>query len=164
MNYFKNLTPNEFHKSDESILYVEYDGYEIASSNYFKTCLNKNGTFYLEYNRKCFYLFVPTKHVSTISEMITCSYAVFTTGKHRNNNIPMLEMMFEDFSDSPFRIDISETIMTGMDKAFNNKIFPLKVYSESGKIHEMKVYVRSDKSYTLPHLKPININSFSDVA
>ena len=143
-------------------IYTKCDGNEIIESSYYDSILETKGLFYLQYNRKCFFLFVPTKYISEVEEMKTGSYAVFTTGFDRITRKDSIEIMFEDYSDKPFCLHLAiDLFQFRIDESFDNLKFMMKIHTPIGKVHEVEVYVRSGKTYLLPYLKPIDISNYS---
>lgn len=133
----------------------------VVETNYFESTYNMNDLFYMSYNEKCFQLFIPSLLKEKIKEMKTGKYAVLTLGLNPYFNAEMIELMFEDFTDTPFSIHLSmNQISFKIDKNFNKFKFKLIGYTEIGNAIQMDVYVRSDISYQLPYLAPIDIKQF----
>ena len=133
------------------------NGNEIVETNYFRPNFNPTNLFQLSYSGTCFHLLIPPKLKKTIKEMRTGKYAIISVGYHKLLKTEMIEIMFEDFTRTPYAIHISQCQSTCIiDSSFNNSKMVFKGYSENGKVLEMDVYIRSDPQYQLPYLKPLN--------
>jgi hypothetical protein len=145
-----------------NLISIQFAGKDVIETDFFNSSYNLEGLFYMAYNEKCFQLLIPSLHLDKINEMKTGKYAVITIGKDRLIGKEMIEIMFEDFTDSPYSIHISQEQMpVRIGGNFNKLKFELRGYCETGKVFEMDVYVRSGIPYQLPFLKPIDTNLFA---
>ena len=146
-----------------NIISIETSKGEVIKTNFFESSYNLQGLFYLSYNDKFFQLFIPSKYLSEIKEMKTGKYVVITIGFYKKLGKEMVELMFEDYSSTPYSLHLVMSQLTyrfGSD--FDKLKFKLKGYCEKGKVIEMDAYVRSDKTYSLPFLKRINTALYSE--
>jgi len=80
---------------------------EIVETNYWGTERARNGVFYLSWNAGAARLLVPSAQTPSIAEMRSAKYVVISQGKDRQNGWrDVLELMFEDHTDTPFCIVI----------------------------------------------------------
>lgn len=160
-----NIPTDDFEYSTEvgknNELTMEFSKKEIVKTNYFYTSANRYGLCWLVYNRYCFHLLIPSAHRDKIKEMKESKYVVITTGFNKLLGVEMVELLFEDFTSTPFSISISLEVFNMRITALNKFKFKLIAYSIRGKVIEMDAYVRSDVVYSLPYLQPINKKLFT---
>ena len=141
-------------------------------TNFWETEWNKRNYLYLTVGKNnIFHLLIPSSMEYVLDEMETGKYVVLTTGKTDGekalsmgtavpDNVEMIELMFEDNTESPYcsHISISQcTYQIGAD--FNHKKSILKIYTENEEM-ELDLYIRSGKEYVLPYAKPIDTKTF----
>jgi len=155
----------------EEELTISYEDDGTINTNYWETEWNKEGFMYLTVGKNnVFHLLIPNSLEYVLDEMETGKYVVLTTGKTDRkkamsidtipDNVEMVELMFEDNTESPFctSLDIRQcTYKLGAD--FNRGKSTLKIYTENEEM-ESDLYIRSGKEYVLPCLKPIDTKEF----
>ena len=156
----------------EEALTISYDDDGTINTNFWETEWNKKGFLYLTVGKKnVFQLLIPNSLEYVLDEMETGKYVVLTTGKTNRkkgmlmgtdvpDNVEMIELMFEDKTDSPFCSHISIpqcTYKIGAD--FNRGKTTLNIYTENEEM-ELDLYIRSGKEYVLPYMKPIDTKTF----
>jgi hypothetical protein len=96
--------------------------------------------------------------------MKTAKYAVLTQGYHKSLKDETIELMFEDFSDTPFAIHIS-MIQTSdiLFKADEMKKIRLIIHGLTLNILEMDLYVRYGCNHKLPYLIPIDTDIIDNI-
>jgi len=90
-----------------SMLYLKNHNQEITETNYWDTDQARKGILYLSWNGGAARLLVPEAMRSELAEMRTAQYVVLSQGPWRAAGEEMLELMFEDDSDTPYAIHIS---------------------------------------------------------
>jgi hypothetical protein len=116
-------------KDTAEFLSVTNDGPNIIETNFWRTDYNEKGKFYLSANASAFRLLVPLGYENAISEMLTAKEVVITNGWHRQLSRDMVEVMFDDNTDSPFALwlSIAQTDNRVADNA--QKDFDFLVYT-----------------------------------
>ena len=94
--------------SDPPFITTKNDGATMVESNYWDIRAAQQGLFYLSINAGAFRLLAPDNQISFIQEILTGQYAVISHGFHRMQNKTMHEIMFEDNSETPFALWLSE--------------------------------------------------------
>lgn len=89
-----------------SPLIITNAGPLIASTNYWGTPLEAQGLAYLSVNARAFRLLVPRSMEFALADMATAK--VITVNRPRNPSRYALEIMFDDLSQSPFCLHLSE--------------------------------------------------------
>lgn len=80
---------------------------EIVSTNYWQTENAQRGLFYLSINAGAFRLLVPDIQEAVIAEMATAKEVIVSRGPWPSQNKhDALEFLFEDFTDTPFVLQI----------------------------------------------------------
>jgi hypothetical protein len=140
------------------LITVENDGAELVATNYWHTENAKKGYVYLTVNAGCFRLLVPRGKGLSLDDIKSGKVALVTRGpwpemgKH-----DALELLFEDYSDSPFILHIVAEQVDRMpldsdrDRPGQPPRWKLAVYNESGKVCEMPARYRKAKK--LPYMK-----------
>jgi hypothetical protein len=156
----------------EEPLHIMCNDDGTITTNFWETDWNRKHYLYLTLGKKnIFHLLIPTSLEYLIDEMETGKYVVLTTGKTDGekamligtnvpDNVEMVELMFEDNTESPFCSHISIpqcTYRIGAD--FNHKKTVLKIYTENEEM-ELDLYIRSGEEYALPYMKPIDTKTF----
>jgi len=161
--FFEYFTEETKEIKEMNLISVETSKGEVVKTNFFQSSYNQHGLFYLSYCDKCFQLFIPSKYLSEIKEFNTGKYVVITTGFHNEIGREMVELLFEDYSSTPYSLHLSLTQLTyRLGSDFNGLKFKLNGYCETGKVIEMDAYVRSDKTYPLPFLNSIKTGLYSE--
>jgi len=144
-------------------LFIQYRDYDILENNYRESEYNYFGCYYLVYADSCCHLFVPDNLLSTIDEMRTGKYAVLTLGYDENMKKDCVEIMFEDFTDSPFGIQLALVLTS--DSLFSASEISKKrliIHGSTLYDHEMDLYIR-DGTRPLPCRMPINAGFIEDI-
>ena len=85
-----------------NLLRIENDGPRVAASNFWESAMAQAGYFYASANAGALRLLVPPKREAEIIEMLSAREVVATKGVHRVERRLMLELLFDDGTDSPF--------------------------------------------------------------
>ncbi len=96
-----------------NILAVTNRGPEVLDSNFWSSAEAAAGFYYLSANAGALRLLVPESRREEVRAMVTVSEVIITRGAHRVFGLPMAEIMFEDGSESPFVLYLSEGQMEG---------------------------------------------------
>ena len=124
---------------------------ELSSSEYWGSEEEKNGFFRMLNTFNIYRLLVPESQMPILDEMKTGKYAVLS---FIDNQVSNVELMFEDFSKSPFFINLQSQSVTGFPKKDCVGKRTLEVYSKGCKLESrMDCHVRIVKS--LPCLDKI---------
>ncbi len=152
-------------------------------NSYYQSILYTQEIAYLLYDPKCFHLLLPDSMLKQALEMKNAEYVILTKGvfekpfiinpanlltfesflksieKREQHNV--VEILFEDHRNDPLSLRIGAKQMSiTLNSEFHNKVFDFKIYTRSGIIYRKKAYVRADKDYKIPHLKPIKVSDF----
>lgn len=96
------MIPNQF-------IHIENDAQAIASTNFYDTEVAADGKFYLSWNSGAGRLLVPDNQKPCLREMKTASHVVVSSGPWaEEGGRPALELLFEDRSDAPFVLTLSQ--------------------------------------------------------
>jgi|SRR4030042_65454 hypothetical protein len=135
-------------------LTVENDGQAIVSTNYWQSDYAKRGFFYLTINAGAFRLLVPPSREGELADMLTASEVIVSRGpwpEHGKHDA--LELLFEDYSDSPYSLHITSDQVDRMPAdADRHKTFVFAVWVQTGKVKEMPGRYRKVKY--VPWLEP----------
>lgn len=89
------------------IIHIGNNSQEIVSTNYFDTEHAAKGLFYVSTNAGCVRLLVPEIMEAAITDMKTAKYVIMSRGPWpAQNRDDGVEILFEDFSDTPYAIFI----------------------------------------------------------
>jgi hypothetical protein len=134
------------------LLKIENNGPDIVSTNYWQSDYAANGYVYLTINSGAFRLLVPDQ--MDMEDMLTAKEIIISRGPWPNGNKPdALELLFEDFSDSPFCLHIgAEQIDRMPTNEDAGKTFPFVIWTSSGKVKEFVCRYRTVPK--IPYLKP----------
>ena len=69
-------------------LFIENDGPEILSTNFWQSALARAGTFYLSTNAGAFRLLVPTQHQGSLREMRRAHTCIVSRGPWPAQRLP----------------------------------------------------------------------------
>jgi hypothetical protein len=145
-------------------LNIQYTDSVINKTNYKKSEFNYSNLCYLLFAETCYHLFVPDQYLSSIDEMAAGKYAVLTQGYHKSLKGEILEIMFEDFSATPFAIHLSMIQTSDISfKADETKKIRLIIHGLTLNVLEMDLYIRSGSNYPLPFLNPIDTDFIDNV-
>ena len=140
------------------MLKIENNGPEIISTNYWSSRAANRGYVFLSINAGCFRLLVPTGKGIPIDDIRTARVVLITRGFWPEmGNRDALELLFEDYTDDPFVIDIvsEQTDRMPLDRDRDRPGQPPRwqfaVYTEDGKIFDCPARYR--KTRRLPFLK-----------
>ena len=128
---------------------------KITDTDYFDSKFGKSQLFYLSFNAGVGRLLVPDQHCAEFfNEVRTAKYAILSMGRIFDGVEwrKMGELVFEDFTDSPFSIHIQSELI---DRAITPEPqkTSLATYSREGmQGEEFVLYIRTVD--TLPCLKP----------
>ena len=86
------------------VFFFQNQGQKLESTNYWDSEHAKNGYFYLSWNAGAARLLVPDIHKPAIRDMKSAKYVIVSKGKWQGRDA--LELLFEDFSDSPYAIHL----------------------------------------------------------
>ena len=89
-------------------LMITNQGSRITKTNYWDHEMQRKGLFYLSGNAGAFRLLVPSGSELSVFEMLTGKEVIITKGYHRELRREMLEVLFDDGSEAPFVIMLSE--------------------------------------------------------
>lgn len=110
---------------------------EISSTNYFDSEPAKEGLFFLSWNAGAARLLIPDSQYSSLDEFKTAKYVIISRGKHFGRDT--VELLFEDFTDSPFVIYI---VAEQCDRMLPQ--------DESGCDTILTAWTRAGKQFSLP--------------
>ena len=79
----------------------------IASTNYYESDYAKNGYCYLSFNAACFRLLVAPSLLTALPDMRSAKKVLVGYGESAQHQRKMIRALFEDYSDSPYLIDLS---------------------------------------------------------
>ena len=89
----------------EPIITISNNGQDIAHTNYWDSEHAQKGYFYASTNAGCVRLLVPDNQIHINQEFRAAKYVILSHGAWVDQNRPnALELLFEDFSDSPYAI------------------------------------------------------------
>jgi hypothetical protein len=142
---------NQMKAEKPGLLQIENDGPDIRATNYWDSEHAERGYFYLSLNSGCVRLLVPDAKVAEIQEFRTAKYAILSRGPWPEmGRDDALELLFEDFSDSPYALQLS---IEQCDMLPDGKgSWTLAVWSRAGKQYECELKYRHVDQ--IPCLKP----------
>lgn len=130
-------------------LQIKNDHKKLTKTNYWEMETAKKGLFFLSTNSGCIRLLCPPGQVYLISEMRTGKVVIISKGFWEEKQKDGIEIMFEDYSDSPFAIKLSIKQCDMLPKDGKNWEFAL--YTEEGIIFRKKCKVRTVQE--IPYMK-----------
>lgn len=142
----------------EKLITFENDGQELLKTNYWQSEACEKGYAYLTLNAGCFRLLVPTGKGLPIDDMKTGKVVLVTRGPWpEQGKNDALELLFEDYTDSPFVLHIVSGQVDFMprdseqDSKGQEPKWKFAVYTEKdGKVFEAPArYRRAEK---LPYM------------
>ena len=134
------------------MIIIENNGPEIVKTNFWETEWNEQGRLYLSGNAGAFRLLVPDEHFHWHSEIQKTKEVVITQGIDRIQKKEMVEMLFDDHTDTPiaFWLDEAQIDREGDSRPEG---FPFHVYLE-GCFQVAKFTCFWRRAKKLPYLKP----------
>jgi hypothetical protein len=134
-----------------SLFEIINNGQKIESTNYFDSDHAMRGLFYLSTNAGCVRLLVPDVQQAAIQEFKAAEYAILSRGPWpEQSRSDALELLFEDFSDSPYAIHM---VIEQRDVLPDGKgYWELAVWTREGKCFECPLKFR--KVERIPCLLP----------
>ncbi len=133
------------------LLKIENDGQDILATNYFDSEHAGRGYFFLSLNAGCVRMLVPDDKTSEIPEFKTAKYAILSRGPWPEmGRLDALELLFEDFSDSPYALHLSVEQCDMLPDGKGD--WKLAVWSRAGKEFECELRYRHVDH--IPCLKP----------
>jgi len=154
------------------MIVIRNDGKDIAETNYFDTPEAKRGLVFLSMNDGGIRLLLPdsmpeflvgfldtgSNATNVIAEMNTADHVVLTRGPSISyQKQDMLEILFEDYSISPFSIHMcaeqSCVLPRNQDIGYE---MDFSVWTKDGKQFSKPCYYRTAKD--IPYLKPFPVN------
>ena len=141
------------------LIKIGNDGPELVSTNYWETENAKAGYAFLSINAGCWRLLVPKGKGIPIDDMKTGKVVLVTRGAWPEaGKQDALELLFEDYSDSPFCLIIGSDQVDRMpmdkdqDRPGHKPNWKFAVYTEAGgKVYEAPARYRKAKK--LPYMK-----------
>jgi hypothetical protein len=142
---------NQMRAEKPGLLQIENDGPDITATNYWDIEHAKRGYFFLSLNAGCVRLLVPDSKVSEIQEFKTARFAILSRGPWPEmGQTDALELLFEDFSDSPYALHLSIGQCDMLPGGEGD--WKLAVWSRDGKQYECELKYRHVDQ--IPCLKP----------
>ena len=89
-----------------ALITIGNNGQAIAKTNYWDMPNAKKGCFYLSWNASAARLLVPEFQKAAIAEMKTAKEIIISRGIWHPHGRAALELLFEDYTNSPFSIHI----------------------------------------------------------
>ena len=91
-----------------TLIIISNRGQVVASTNYFDSANAAAGFLFLSWNAGAGRLLVPDRQKALVREMKTAQYVIVSAGPlTAQGGIPVLELLFEDSTDSPFVVQLS---------------------------------------------------------
>jgi len=130
-------------------------GPDIIETNYFESRQAKEGVLFFSPNARAIRILVPgISEKSIIPEMQTAKIVVFTKGIIPEYNQTGMDIMFEDYSETPFGILTgTNQWMLLPDDSWGEKQFICTAWTKEGKILERPGFYR--KAKTIPYRYPL---------
>lgn len=128
-----------------NIITVENNGAELVKTNYWKSEYNSGGFYYVSVNAGCFRLLVPESREADIAEMKTGKFAEISRRslERIDSEKPMFRIMFDDETVTPYCLDLSQEQFDRIPaQSDHGNEFHLAVYGKSGKILELKCFLK----------------------
>lgn len=104
----------------------------ISQHNYYDTEYAKNGYCYLSFNAACFRLLVAPSLLTALPDMRSAKKVLVGYGDSLQHQRNMIRVLFEDYSDSPYLIDLSREQCDILLKNDCEKRLEFAVYVPSG--------------------------------
>jgi hypothetical protein len=139
-----------------NLITIENNGPEIVSSNYWTSEYSAKGYVYLSINASAFRLLIPDN--MKIDGTLLAKEVIVSRGTWPDQGrADALELLFEDYSDSPFCLHIGTEQVDRMPADTDrNKSFIFSVWTFAGKILEVPARYRIVKK--IPYLKPWKVS------
>lgn len=119
------------------------DGQAIRQTNYWDLDMASRGLYYLSWNAGAARLLVPDGLEGEVRDMRTAAHVIVSRGWYEYAACEMLELLFDDRSDSPFCVvmDCEQTDRL-LPPSDCGKQFPFTVWTRSGKRLQRPGYYR----------------------
>ncbi len=104
----KESQPANQSSVNRNFIMIANAGQEIKSTNYWETAFNDNGYFYVSANAGALRMLCPKGWENAVKEMQTGKEVIISCGLNRYYNRQMVELLFEDFTDSPYSMELSK--------------------------------------------------------
>lgn len=104
----------------------------IASTNYYDTDYAQHGYCYLSFNAACFRLLVAPSLLAALPDMRGSKRVCVAFGESASRDRPMIRVLFEDYSDSPYVIDLSREQCDVLLKNERETKLTFAVYTPTG--------------------------------
>jgi hypothetical protein len=152
MNYQQHASKNP---PSVTPLMFGNNGEAIASTNYWDSDQAQDGCCFLSWNAGTGRLLVPDVLVSAIAEMRTAKYVIVSRGPWRTHGgRTAIELLFEDGSNSPFVLTITEQQTDRLlPKSDEKGKFDVVIWSRDGEQLRRPGHYRIVKS--IPCLRPL---------
>ena len=142
----------------EPLITIANDGPEITDTNYWQHPYAARGLFFLSTNAGCLRLLVPGAHLGLVRDMTKdVREVVLTRGKMEGKD-DVVEIMFEDGSDSPFALHLDPgQLDRRWTKQDEGSQCTFAIYTQGGgKIGKVATFDRCflRRMARLPHMKP----------
>lgn len=87
------------------MFFIQNEDGKIKDTNFWETPLNKFGLFFISNNANTSRLLIPQNQETLLYDIVDVQYCILSIGswKGRKNS---LELLFEDFTDSPYSIHV----------------------------------------------------------
>ncbi len=115
------------------------NGQQITDTNYWNHDYCKKGYFFLSWNAGACRLLVPDDQKNNITEMETGKEIIISRGLL--NGKESYEILFEDFSDSPFSIHVGTDQSDRLIPFIKGK-FTFSIWTKEGKVKSFKARYR----------------------
>lgn len=134
------------------MVYISNEGENIVETNYWDSELAKKGLFFLSWNDGTARLLMPKIQENYLREIKSGKCVIITRGIYRG--VESLEIMFEDYSESPFVIFLSLGQTDRVIKDVSKKTtFTLTVLTAEGEVARFPAKYRRAKK--LPYMEPM---------
>lgn len=131
-------------------------GPALVETNYFEHELADKGLFFLSANAGAVRLLMPHLQLKALPDMKAAKSVVLTTGRMQGAEPVMLEIMFDDETDSPFALYLSVPQQVDLLPAPTEQDFPFIVYGPEGpavtELYRTRAHFRRGRH--LPDLRP----------
>jgi hypothetical protein len=128
----------------DGVLMIVNAGQAIQETNYFDSEMARRGFFYVTWNAGAIRLLIPDCAESVIEEMRTGRVCVVSSGVMRGGVMDgrrMLELMFDDGSESPFTMHLSAD-QVDRDVITSEVAVPVTAWSRKGLVGEWPGWYR----------------------
>jgi hypothetical protein len=134
-----------------NFLQIGNNGALIDNTNFWQTEMATRGFYYLSRNAGVERLLVPDCHLNKISEMKTGQYVIMTRGPSVEG-LDSLEIMFEDHSNAPYRLEITCQGQVDMLPT-PGQISDFTIWTRNGIVHTTQAHYR--RASSIPCMAPL---------